>query len=126
MSIGGHIIEQVAAIACVIDDGINENSEFEIEDDKELLPLYTVKQKESVNDVVINPDLSSEKQDEVRSLLREYKEIFSDVPNVTNLIRHKVELTQREPVRCKAYPTPYKMQEIVDKEIGDFFGNGSD
>jgi len=123
VSIGGHIIEQVAAIACVIDDGINENSEFEIEDDKELLPLYTVKQKESVNDVVINPDLiySSEKQDEVRSLLREYKEIFSDVPNVTNLIQHKVELTQREPVRCKAYPTPYKMQEIVDKEIGDFF-----
>ena len=82
-----------------------------------------MKQKESVNDVVINPDLiySSEKQDEVRSLLREYKEIFSDVPNVTNLIQHKVELTQREPVRCKAYPTPYKMQEIVDKETGDFF-----
>jgi len=61
----GHRIEQVAAIACVIDDGITENSEFEIEDDKELLPLYTVKQKESVNDVVINPDLSSEQQDEV-------------------------------------------------------------
>ena len=36
-------IEQVAAIACVIDDGINENSEFEIEDHKELLPLYSVK-----------------------------------------------------------------------------------
>ena len=55
-------IEQVAAVACVIDDGINEKSEFEIEDDKELLPLYSVKQKESVNDVVINPDLSSEQQ----------------------------------------------------------------
>ena len=46
---------QVAAIACVIDDGIYENSEFEIEDDMELLPLYSVKQKETVNDVVINP-----------------------------------------------------------------------
>ena len=64
------------------------NSEFEIEDDKELLSLYSVKQKESVNDVVINPDLSSEQQDEVRSLLREYKEIFSDVPKVANLIEH--------------------------------------
>ena len=39
----GHRIEHVAAIACVIDDGITENNEFEIEDDKELLPLYTVK-----------------------------------------------------------------------------------
>ena len=58
----GHRIEQVATIACVIDDGITENNEFEIEDDKELLPLYSVKQKERVNDVVINPDLSSEQQ----------------------------------------------------------------
>jgi len=33
----GHKIEQVAAIACVIDDGITQNKEFEIEDDKELL-----------------------------------------------------------------------------------------
>ena len=81
-----------------------------------------MKQKESVNDVVINPDLSSEQQDEVRSLLREYKEIFSDVPKVTNLTEHKVELTEREPVRRKA--TPYKMQEIVDKEIDDLLEMG--
>ena len=73
---------------------------------------------------MINPDLSSEQQDEVRSLLREYKEIFLDVPKVTNLIDHKVELTQREPVRCKAYLTPYKMQEIVDKEIDDLLEMG--
>ena len=118
VSKGGHRIEQVAAIACVTDGRINGNSELEIEDDKELLPLYSVKQK------VINPDLSSEQQYEVRSLLREYKEIFSDVPKVTNLIEHKVELTQREPVRCKAYPTLYKMQEIVDKEIVDLLEMG--
>jgi len=88
------------------------------------LPLYSLKQKESVNDVVINPNLSAEQQDEVRSLLREYKEIFSEVAIVTNLTEHKVELTQREPVRCKAYPTSYKMQEIVDKEIDDLLEMG--
>ena len=91
----GHRIEQVAAIACVIDDGMIDNSEFEIDGDKELSQLYSVKQKESVNDVVINPDLSSEQRDEVRSLLKEYKEIFSDVLKVTNHIEHKVQLTQR-------------------------------
>jgi len=46
-------------------------------------------------------------------LLREYKEIFSDVPKVTNLIEHKVELTQREPVRCKVYPTPYTRNPAI-------------
>jgi len=34
-----------------------------------------VKQKESVNDVVINPDLSSEQQNEDRSLLR-YSQMY--------------------------------------------------
>ena len=43
---------------------------------------------------------------------------------MTNLIEHKVELTQREPVRCEAYSTPYKMQEIVDKEIDDLLEMG--
>ena len=62
MSKDDNRIEQVAASACVIDDRINENREFEIKDDKELLPLYSVKQKESVNDVEINPDLSSEQR----------------------------------------------------------------
>jgi len=84
-----------------------------------------VKQKEGVNNVLINSDLSSEEQDEVRSLLREYREIFSDVPKVTNLIEHKVELTQREPIRYKAYPTPHKMQEIVDKEIDGLLEMGA-
>jgi len=46
------------------------------------------------------------------------------VPKVTNLIEHKVELTQREPVRCEAYLTPYKMQEIVDMEIDDLLEVG--
>ena len=43
---------------------------------------------------------------------------------MTDLIEHKVELTQTEPVRCKAYPTPYKTQEIVDKEIDDLLEMG--
>jgi len=33
-------------------------------------------------------------------------------------------LTQTEPVRCKAYPTPYKMQAVVDKEIKDVIAMG--
>jgi len=43
---------------------------------------------------------------------------------VTNLIEHKVELTQREPLRCKAYLTLYKIQKIVDKEIDDVLKMG--
>ena len=46
------------------------------------------------------------------------------MPKVTHLIEHKVELTQTEPVKCKAYPIPYKMKRIVDKEIETMLAMG--
>ena len=38
---------------------------------------------------------------------------------MTHLIEHKVELTESEPVKSKPYPIPYKVQEVIDKEIVD-------
>jgi len=91
----------------------------------ETLPLYNLKQKETVDNVVVNPELTAEQQVEVEQLLNEYREIFSDVPTVTHLIEHKVELTDMELVKHKPYIIPYKMQEVIDKEIDDV-SNGSD
>ena len=90
----------------------------------EALPLYNVRQKETVDDVIVNPQLSAEQRNQVKDLLIEYKEVFSDVPMVTHLIEHKVELTESEPVKRKPYPIPYKMQEVIDKEIEDMLAMG--
>ena len=46
------------------------------------------------------------------------------MPKVTHLIEHKVELTEKEPVKHKPYPTPYKMQEVVDNEIDEMLKMG--
>ena len=51
--------------------------------DAETLSLYNFNQKETVKDVVINPEFSGAQQNEIRKLLYEYSEIFSDVPRVT-------------------------------------------
>ena len=69
-------------------------------------------------------ELSAAQQSEIRELLDEYSEIFSDVPRVTHLIEHKVELTETEPIKHKPYPIPYKMQEIIDKEIDEMLRMG--
>ena len=107
-------VEQAASVAYVLED---ENTEEEVAiKDAETLPLYSFYQKETVKDVVINPELSAAQQSEIRELLDEYSEIFSDVPRVTHLIEHKVELTETEPVKHKPYPIPYKMQEIIDRD----------
>jgi len=115
-------VHQAASVACVIED--DEEADGMTVSDAEILPLYNLKQKETVEDVVINPDLTAEQQTEVKQLLSEYREIFSDVPTVTHLIEHKVELTENEPVRHKPYPVPYKMQEVIDKEIDDMLSMG--
>jgi len=86
--------------------------------------LYNVQQKETVDDVDINPELSEVQCVELKQLLKEYKQIFSDVPTVTHLVEHKVELTQSEPVKCKMYSTPYKMQVVVDQEIDNMLAMG--
>jgi len=60
--------------------------------------------------------LSAEQRNQVKDLLVEYKEIFSDVPKATHPIEHKVELTESEPVKRKPYPIPYKMQQVLTKK----------
>jgi len=61
---------------------------------------------------------------DIREILNEYQDIFSDVPKVTNLIEHKVQLTETEPMKHKSYLIPYKIQKYIDKEIDDMLAMG--
>ena len=56
--------------------------------------------------------------------MNEYKGIFSDVPTVTHLTEHKVELTEKEPVKHKPYSIPHKMREVTNKETDDMLAMG--
>jgi len=103
-------VNQASSVACVIDD---EEAEGMTANDAEILPLYNLKQKQRVEDVVVNPDFTTEQQTEIKQLLIEYREIFSDVRTVSHLIEHKVELTENEPVKRKPYPIPYKKAQLT-------------
>ena len=67
---------------------------------------------------MINSGLNDKQRKEAEQL---DKDIFSDVPRMTHIVEHKVELT---PIKSKPYPIPYKMQELVDKEIADMLAMG--
>ena len=109
--------EVIAAVACVLEDE-EPVEEFGLTvNDSQTIQHYNLLQKETVKDVVVNPELPKEQQIEIREILKQYSDIFTDIPKVTNLMEHKVELTNHDPIRCKAYPIPYKMQEVIDKEI---------
>jgi len=70
-------INQAASVACVLED--EETDEPVAVKDADTLPLYNLKQKETVKDVIINPELNTEQQADIREILNEYQDIFSDV-----------------------------------------------
>jgi len=57
-------------------------------------------------------------------LIEEYKEIFSDVPTTTHLLKHDIKLTSEEPVYSKPYKLPYNLVETVEKEIKELEQQG--
>ena len=82
-------------------------------------------QTEGYKDVNVNPELNTEQKQEINRLLFEFADIFTDVPKVTTLGEHSIELTTDDPVRSRAYPLPYAMRESVDKEIDSMLASGS-
>lgn len=83
----------------VVNDG-------EIGVDKEMLELFNSKQKETYKDVKVNPELSVKQKKQIDDLLRQYGDIFSDVPGRTEFAEHEIKLNSDKPVRSKPYPTP--------------------
>src|ERR1043165_1594311 len=113
-----HGVETVAFVSAVVHDG-----ELGTDGEREILELYNSKQTEDYRDVNINPNLNGKQKDELLKLIKEYSDIFSDVPGKTDLVKHEIHLTSSEPVRSKAYPTPYHLQKEIDKEIGIMLEN---
>lgn len=81
------------------------------------LLLFTDRQNETYRDDVISPDISDEQQMDIKRLLYEYQDIFTDVPKVTHLGEHIIEVTSTATISGKVYTLPHAMREVVDKEL---------
>ncbi|CAC5374158.1 unnamed protein product [Mytilus coruscus] len=95
-------------------------------DDSEMSTAITpvLKRKESADDVRISQELTDEERQQLKELLSEYDDIFSDVPKVTNIIEHRVVTKTDEPIYKRSYPLPYALREKVKQEIDDMLTAG--
>lgn len=98
--------DQVAALSVVQE-----------EDQGEMLHHPGLEDTETIDDVHICPELPLEKQLQVKVILQEYEDIFSNLPGLTHLEEHKIEVTSDQPVYVKPYALPHATQENVRQEV---------
>ena len=53
----------------------------------------------------------------LKDLTRRYPDVFTDMLGETNVIQHRVKLTDDTPIRCKPYPLLYAMKEELRNEV---------
>ena len=102
-----------AASVAIIEPG-NEDRAV---DDKGLLDLLNVCQRETYKNVNVSPDLTPEQVNDVRSRLEDFQDIFTEQPGCTPLVELKIDVTAKQPIRVKPYPMPYAKRKEVDEEV---------
>ena len=104
----------------------NENCEVEmgafvaiVEDNDDELPLASLnrKAKETHIDVHVSETLTWKQSTQLRAVLSEFSDVFSDMPRCTNLISHEIKLENQKPTRVKPYIVPYAKRQAMNDEI---------
>ena len=85
-------------------------------DDDERLEFPNFESRESDGAVKIG-NLSDSELLQTKALLNEYRDVFSEVPGCTNIIEHKIVLTNDKPVRSKPYAVPFSMRDSLKCDI---------
>ena len=88
---------------------IGGNEDLNVHDGK-MMELANCHQKETVQDVKLGVELTKTQQEEMMNTLSRHEEVFSDIPGKTNMIKHKIELTENNLVRSRPCPWPYAMR----------------
>ncbi|KAK3771807.1 hypothetical protein RRG08_060205 [Elysia crispata] len=79
-----------------------------------------LQQTEGTGDVNMYGGLEAAQQEQLREVLKEFSDVFTDVPGQTHLIEHDIQLTSTDPIRKRPYPVLYRasacetMREEVD------------
>lgn len=77
-------------------------------------PSYTA--RETVRDVQVSQELSTEQKQQIDSLLFQFPDVFTDIPGTTELVEHEIAVTSDQPVRSKQYPVPFALKEDIKNE----------
>ena len=103
---------QMAVMTCanvIIDEEMDEG---------EAIDTPVMEPKLTHLDVHIGPELCLESKTEVSMLLRDFCDIFTEVPGDTHLVEHEIRTYDEKPIRVTPYKIPYSVRQEIDTEVG--------
>ena len=65
----------------------------------------------------LGEDLTVKQRTEVRALLREFADVFSDLPGRTEMSEHVVKTTVDQPVKRRPYHVPHSLRDVMKREL---------
>ena len=116
--------ETIVAPVIEVEDEIHYGMASNVEDEddfneEDLIEFMPVKAQENYHDVKVGDDLDLSQEKDMRSLIYEYRDIFTDVPGTVNCGEHSIDLIEDSPVKSKPYPIPYSIREALNKEVDE-------
>ena len=73
----------------------------------------------------VNEHLTTGQHADVKKLLKEYSDVFSNKPGNTTLAEHRIETGSSKPVRQHPYCLPHAYSETVQKELREMEAEGT-
>ena len=96
----------------------NENTNVKLEQ------IFPNDQGESLADIVISQNLSSNQRTQLKELCSEYSSIFTTVPGRSTLATHSIRTIDENPIRQKAYRIPISKREAVKQQLDEMLQQG--
>ncbi|GFW24370.1 retrovirus-related Pol polyprotein from transposon 297 [Trichonephila clavipes] len=91
-------------------------------DEEEDIPSLELENERSgwskiISDVQLNSKLSQIQRGQLKELLYEYSNLFSNIPGCTNLAEHDIELESERAIAAKPYRMSPRQTEILNSEV---------
>ena len=114
--VGATCLDDAVDCGVKADEAEGENDDF--------LELGGYADKESIEHVKTGPNLTDEQRNEFTDLAKQFMNLFTEAPGITDLVQHHIKLISDEPVRSRPYPVPYSIRKSLRKDIADMIKMG--
>ncbi|GFR78367.1 reverse transcriptase [Elysia marginata] len=123
---------KTGALQCAVSAIVPESEEVDemgSEDSGEkvkniLIETPSLRQTESIEDIEVFSGLALQQRKELEQVLKEFSDVFTDVPGQTHLMEHDIPLTSTDPIRRKPYPVPQSMRQSMREEVDNMIQAG--